>query len=289
MSENKKDIWDKVQIISSAIVIPVTLTILGLIANNYLEKRQDSEERIQLYSELMSKREASESALRKDMFSSIIESFLKDVNKSLEEETLNIELLAYNFHDSLNLKPLFVHLQNKIQASRLPGDKKDKLLTRLKILSQEIIDNQLYVIKEVADIQEILIENETLDIDYITEEFILNIDGIKRAIKIQVTEHDTLNNRYKVNLFINDLLDEKNEVFLLNHAWVTLFDFPTVDSVRLSKDGRLSISLSDYEEASADEKGSAVLTVALFPGQYASLKEKPYYEDILKQLQEAED
>ncbi|MCK5711043.1 MAG: hypothetical protein KAI07_10930, partial [Deltaproteobacteria bacterium] len=226
MSENKKDIWDKVQIISSAIVIPVTLTILGLIANNYLEKRQDSEERIQLYSELMSKREASESALRKDMFSSIIESFLKDVNKSLEEETLNIELLAYNFHDSLNLKPLFVHLQNKIQASRLPGDKKDKLLTRLKILSQEIIDNQLYVIKEVADIQEILIENETLDIDYITEEFILNIDGIKRAIKIQVTEHDTLNNRYKVNLFINDLLDEKNEVFLLNHAWVTLFDFP---------------------------------------------------------------
>ena len=162
MAEYKKDIWDKIQIISSAIVIPVTVTILGLIANDYLEKRQASEERIKLYSELMSEREASESALRKDMFSSIIESFLKDVDKSLEEETLNIELLAYNFHDSLNLKPLFVHLQNKIQESDKTEDKKEELLSRLSILSDEIIDNQLYVIKEVADTKNIIVINETL-------------------------------------------------------------------------------------------------------------------------------
>ncbi|MCZ6469685.1 MAG: hypothetical protein O6499_08540 [Candidatus Dadabacteria bacterium] len=138
MSENKKDTWDKIQVISSAIVIPLTVAILAFFANNYLEKRQASEERIQLYSELMGKREASESALRKDMFSSIIDSFVNDKNESLEEDTLNIELLAYNFHDSLNLKPLFIHLQNKVKASEKPEDqdKKDKLLSRLNILSE---------------------------------------------------------------------------------------------------------------------------------------------------------
>lgn len=283
MPENKKDTWDKIQVISSAIVIPLTVAILAFFANNYLEKRQASEERIQLYSELMGKREASESALRKDMFSSIIDSFVNDKNESLEEDTLNIELLAYNFHDSLNLKPLFVHLQNKIKASEDPKDKKDKLLTRLEILSEEIIDSQLYVLKEVADTEEIIIKYDVLDTEFITKNFILNIEGIKREIEIQVNEHDAINNRFRVALFIKDLLDENSEVFLVNQSWITLYDFPTVDSVRLSKDGRLSVSITDYDDL------SAVLTVALFPGSYASLKEKPYYEDILKQLQEVED
>lgn len=285
MSENKKDTWDKIQVISSAIVIPLTVAILAFFANNYLEKRQASEERIQLYSELMGKREASESALRKDMFSSIIDSFVNDKNESLEEDTLNIELLAYNFHDSLNLKPLFIHLQNKIKASEKPEDqdKKDRLLARLNILSEEIIDSQLYVLKEVADTEEIIIKYDVLDTEFITKNFILNIEGIKREIEIQVNEHDAINNRFQVALFINDLLDENSEVFLVNQSWITLFDFPTVDSVRLSKDGRLSVSITDYDDL------SAVLTVALFPGSYASLKEKPYYEDILKQLQEVED
>lgn len=285
MSENKKDTWDKIQVISSAIVIPLTVAILAFFANNYLEKRQASEERIQLYSELMGKREASESALRKDMFSSIIDSFVNDKNESLEEDTLNIELLAYNFHDSLNLKPLFIHLQNKIKASEKPEDqdKTDKLLTRLNILSEEIIDSQLYVLKEVADTEEIIIKYDVLDTELIIKNFILNIEGIKREIEIQVNEHDAINNRFRVALFIRDLLDENSEVFLVNQSWITLFDFPTVDSVRLSKDGRLSVSITDYDDL------SAVLTVALFPGSYASLKEKPYYEDILKQLQEVED
>jgi len=60
-----------------------------------------------IYLELTSKREESESALRKDMFVSIIESFLRPGAATLDERVLNLELLSYNFHESLNLKPLF--------------------------------------------------------------------------------------------------------------------------------------------------------------------------------------
>ncbi len=61
----------------------------------------------------MSRREESESALRKDMFQTIIASF---VNANARGATstpsvLNLELLAYNFHESLNLKPLFIDMQ----------------------------------------------------------------------------------------------------------------------------------------------------------------------------------
>jgi len=282
MSEEKRDTWDKIEVISKVLVVPITVALLGFIANDYLEKRQSSEERVKLYSELMSKREASESALRKDMFSSIIESFLKDANKSLEEETLNLELLAYNFHDSLNLKPLFIHLQKKILASDVDQDEKNNLFRRLNVVSEEIIDNQLYVIKEVADTHDIVIRKETLESGFISEKFVLEIDDLQREIEIQVNDHDNINNRFLVDLYIRDLMDGNSEIFLVNQTWITLFDFPTVDSVRLSKDGRLSVSITDYDDI------SAVLTVSLFPGQYASLKEKPYYEDIIEQLQDNE-
>ena len=77
---------------------------------------QTSETNARLYSELTSKREESDSALRKDMFTSIINSFLREGPATLEQKMLNLELLVYNFHESLNLKPLFVHIQRGIST-----------------------------------------------------------------------------------------------------------------------------------------------------------------------------
>jgi hypothetical protein len=68
----------------------------------------------------MSRREEAESSLRKDMFVSIIASFLKPGTNDLSAKVLNLELLAYNFHDSLNLKPcLFICRQ--VDADRSPS------------------------------------------------------------------------------------------------------------------------------------------------------------------------
>src|SRR5213076_1534305 len=82
--------------------------------SEFLNRRQAIETNTRLYSELMSKREESESALRKDMFQTIIGSFVQahgsgDLNSSV----LNLELLAYNFHESLNLKPLFLDIKRR--------------------------------------------------------------------------------------------------------------------------------------------------------------------------------
>ena len=87
---------------------------------------QTQETNARLYSELTSRREESESALRKDMFTSIIKSFLRSGQQAtLEQKVLNLELLVYNFHESLNLKPLFLHIQRQVenspQRARLPG------------------------------------------------------------------------------------------------------------------------------------------------------------------------
>ena len=127
--EKKKDRWDKADVLFKAlgsILIPLAIASLGYFGNQYLQSKEESEAKIRLYSELMSRREESESALRKDMFKSIIESFLgpKTSSISLKENVLKLELLAYNFHESLNLKPLFIHMNEQINNQI---DKIDKM------------------------------------------------------------------------------------------------------------------------------------------------------------------
>src|SRR5258707_14402200 len=111
----KKDAWDKAKVVLEPVgglLTAISVAALGFYGSRVLEQRQTLDSNFRLYSELMSKREESESALRTDMFQSIIQSFLKPgtESQSLEPQVLNLELLAYNFNESLNLKPLFIHL-----------------------------------------------------------------------------------------------------------------------------------------------------------------------------------
>ncbi len=124
----KRDFWEKVALVlhsSGGLLTAITVAIIGFVGSSYLkdrelaenatrERMQAYETNVRIYTELMSRREESESALRKDMFVSIIQSFLRPGASTLDERVLNLELLSYNFHESLNLKPLFIYLEKQI-------------------------------------------------------------------------------------------------------------------------------------------------------------------------------
>ena len=77
----EKDIWDKAEIILhplGGLITAITIALVSYYASDYINTNQENEAKTRLYTELMSKREESESALRKDMFSSIINSLLKE-------------------------------------------------------------------------------------------------------------------------------------------------------------------------------------------------------------------
>ena len=114
--KEKRDLWDKIQIVLHPIgglITALTIALVSYFGSNYLNNKQNNDSKIRLYTELMSSREQSESALRKDMFNSILGTILKD-SHSLDENILQLELLAYNFHESLNLMPLFVYMDRQI-------------------------------------------------------------------------------------------------------------------------------------------------------------------------------
>ncbi|MER3424057.1 MAG: hypothetical protein C4293_13335 [Nitrospiraceae bacterium] len=179
------------------------VALLGILGSKYLNEKQAIETNVRLYTELMSKREESESALRKDMFASIIDTFLKPhLNgqaPSLDTNVLNLELLAYNFHESLNLKPLFAHV-NQMLVLEGAGKK---------------FERKFHLDRVPRSKGGLPVE---------LEEEVLTLDGIEREFRIYVMEvnHDT----QEIRLRLEVITPENSGRFTTNSAefWVGFED-----------------------------------------------------------------
>src|SRR5215468_1317835 len=66
--------------------MPLVTAILGFAINSSLDSRQAHETNTRLYADMMGRREESDSALRKDMFRSILDTFMqKDSNMKSDQ------------------------------------------------------------------------------------------------------------------------------------------------------------------------------------------------------------
>ncbi len=282
MEASGKDKWDKIDIILKPVgglFAAIAVGGLGFFGSKFLEEKQATETRVRLYTELMSKREESESALRKDMFVSIIQTFLNPASSSVDDKVLNLELLAYNFHESLNLKPLFTHLNKQI----VNGDNKNTdYLLRLERVAREVTRKQLMVLEGAGKSMDRTIDMETLrntpggiQLDPGT----LEVGGIDRSFKIYVLEVDFKSREMRIRLEITTPHEPTDDLkSSVAEFWVGFYDFPMIDNTRLLHDQRCAIVLNNFDEFSAD------ITLSYFPGSYASLKEKPYFQEVVSQL-----
>lgn len=304
--KNQKDAWDK---LSSAggIVAAVTTVILGLVASSFLARLQEREAKTRLYSELMSKREQAESELRKDMFGTIMDKFLKLKPESpdLDASLVNLELLSVNFHEFLDFRPLFYYMQRQIDGSRTASrDKKKEYSDRLERLAQGIANKQMIALAGVAA------RFPITDIDLGTfqsyksepKEVKAKFDPLKRRVRVFGVDFNREKKELLVRLEVvtprnplepgpleaiwdgffdfRDVMTPNPERPETTDIWVGFFDFPMVDNIRLSEDQRCAIVLTQFDDH------LAAIEVLLFPG-WASMKEKPYYQEIFERLKEA--
>ena len=107
--------------LTKILALPLVTLVLGYWFNSSLNERQQVESNIRLYAEMMGRREEADSNLRKDMFNSILDTFMsKDPalrlssEEVIRQQILSLELLAYNFHESLDIGPLFKDVERRI-------------------------------------------------------------------------------------------------------------------------------------------------------------------------------
>jgi hypothetical protein len=282
----RKDIWDKAAILLAPIgglVTAFAVAFVGIKGSQLLERRQSLDTNARLYSELMSRREEAEASLRKDMFQSIISSFLTPTTDGLAARVLNLELLAYNFHDSLNLKPLFLEVQRQLRRSTDP-DKAD-YLARLNRVAREISTKQLFALegkgqsfRRTADLEALAAAGAAglvLDPETIT------VDGQIFEVGVRVLKVDPEQQQLTVRLRV--AAPDGGTAVPASRANFTVgfYDFPVIDNTRLPSGVRCALTLANISPVSAD-----VVTVC-FPGEYASLKDRPYYDEVIQKLREA--
>ncbi len=122
---------------------------------------------------LLVQREQSDSQLRASMFSTLIGPFVgadkvtEDI--STEKEQLLVELLALNFHEHFELKPLMIHLDNrlaKVQTSN--PDLEQKKRDSLNEIAQLVVQRQLATLMK-ADNESSPEHNARIDYFKLTE------------------------------------------------------------------------------------------------------------------------
>ncbi|HKY33473.1 MAG TPA: hypothetical protein VJV23_13145 [Candidatus Polarisedimenticolia bacterium] len=278
-----KDRWDKLGVVMQplgGLLTAVSVAIVGIAGSQVIDRQQTKSTDARLYSELMSQREQAESNLRKDMLVSVIQSYLAPDAGSLDAHLLHLELLAYNFHDSLNLEPLFLDLARKLQAK--PGVETVEQFARLRRIAREISDRQRFALelrgdsfRRTVDLAELEAQGRAgLALDPAT----VKVEGRGSEISLRVLRADREARSLMLRLEVSSLSEEGVAQITRTEFEVGFFDFPMIDSTHLANGQRCAVVLSAFGQETAD------LATVCFPGEYASLKDRPYYDEVVEQL-----
>lgn len=285
-----KDKWDKFDVFLrpvGGLLTALAVAGAGFFASSALDRTQARDTNARLYAQLMNQREGAETSLRKDMFNSIIGTFLKakPSGHDFEQQVLNLELLAYNFHEALDLAPLFKDVYAKIKSSNSP--KAGDYLRRLEKVADEVKDKQIAALEESGGKLDATINLEKLDQPIVgsiptkavvaggapLQETLFTVDPLradqhKKEIRVQLTVRSP-----QASQDPKSPVDPSHVVFTISP-----FDFPMIDNTRLPHGQRCAIVVRHFKYPIVD------ITVVYFPGSRASLKEKPFYDEAMQEL-----
>jgi hypothetical protein len=293
VSQQNRDAWDRADIILKPVGGLMTALAVAWIGYS-VNLQQTNDTNVRLYAELLGRREEADTNLRREMFNTAIKSFSESSPTPLEKRVLDLEMLAYNFHESIDLGPIFRDVYARILSTSTSADR-DKFQTRVERLAREVIDREIATLEVHGKL-----DADDLFFDELPKEGKVVIDGQlpsasarvlpdtaaapQRHFKVTVLRVIKERREIRVNLEIRTLRTgirargqpEADHVSL--PFWVGFADFPMIDNVRLSDGYRAAIVLRSFTDELAK------VTLVYFPTSRAALKDKPYYDELMEEL-----
>jgi len=280
----QRDSWDKAQILLDPvgkILTAVLVVALGYFGNRALENDQKR----RAFVELMSSREQADNNLRKDMFSKVIDQFIGQKAAGLEPRILNLELLTYNFHESIDLGPLL----KQVYAESLTSDATQTQRRRLQRLAQDIVSREVEALQEAACVLQGEVRFEELEKSQMLPHVIRGPCSQTRELQAKWFNVDAMIDPRSAKVGAKTAIDvvlsirpsagaqdqEKQVQFT-----VTPFEFPLIDNTRLDNRSRVSLVMSRVDD------GGVTLALVYFPGSRSSVKDRPYQDEVIKTLDE---
>jgi hypothetical protein len=309
--------WTWVIELAKVLALPLVTLVLGYWFNSSLNERQQIDNNVRLYAEMMGRREEADSNLRKDMFNSILSTFMdRDPNlratpeEQIRQQILSLELLAYNFHESLDIAPLFRDVGRRIPGGDSPVSQ--ELRQRLESVAGQVIEHQLTALTDVGTVERgdalpdkiqdfqahvmfgaRAVRDPNINPGEGTQRVCLSMeatDGSRhyRQFVLELIGYNAPAHEVQVRLYVSKVLTEEQcqqptldlegQREIDTNFVVGLFDFPMIDNTRLSGSERCAVSLMALNPSVVS------LSLAYFPASRASLKDKPYYDEVIKTL-----
>jgi len=110
------------------------------------------------------------------------------------------------------------------------------------------------------------------------EPAVLTLDSVQTNLSVDIIHVDRVNREIHVSVSIETPDPAQGRQTKVATFTVSFFDFPMIDNLRIAHGQRCALVLTNFSEQSAE------LTAVLFPGAYASLKEKPYYNEVIQSV-----
>ena len=305
--------------LAKVLALPLVTLVLGYWFNASLNERQQMDTNTRLYIEMQGRREEADSNLRKDMFNSILATFMtKDPairissEDVIRQQTLSLELLAANFHESLDIAPLFKDVERRIGLEQRSTNA--ELRQRLESVALQVIERQLTTMADVGSVERgdamaaklkapdsaaylmfgaRTVPNPAINPGQGTSRLCLTMQAdngstYHRQFTLDITGLDERQREVLVRLVVTKpitreqcdqpALDLVTVGEVDTNFSVGLFDFPMIDNTRLSNNQRAAVSLVALTPDVLSMK------VAYFPASRASLKDKAYYDDLNRSL-----
>ncbi len=234
-----RDFWDLLDV-SGRFFSTIVLAVIALVVNSSIHNATQANQTNQLFAQIQSQREMADSQLRAQMFDSIIGKYFDGpIGKDPEMQLKLLTLLASNFHEFFDSKPLF----EMFQAG-----------------SPEISAELKSFFLKIANRQELMVGAGRLGTTTLNlgEEKYVEIHGTNHNhwYRVTVTDIQPDGVRIRVN-------DPKQEHFDEISFGVSYLDLPLIDNTPLDFGHYLSVTLKDVSV----ENKTAELKVFEFTGE----------------------
>lgn len=240
----------------AGVFIPITI--------NY---NQEKNRETQLYVQIMTQREQSDSALRSQMFNALIGSYFgQDILKDPEKQMTYLHLLTLNFQDFFDARPLFEDLSKRVD----PEQRK-----RLLGIARSAADRQVNLLTKP--------DNAPLELGFCIDATddcprmrSFTLKGKDREYPFAVRLIDVGPTEILVRV---SSADEKFN-FKTVEFGVSYFDTPFMDNTKLVDGSRFSFVLRNADS----QRKIASMEVVVFPEEYMNLRDRPYFDEMLFRL-----
>lgn len=245
---------------------------IPLVIHNSGEKSRNH----QLYAEIVSRREVSDTDLRAKMFENLIKAFFGSGtgNQTTSQKITLLHLLALNFHEFFNLEPLFDQLESELRT------KEEK--NRLREIAREIVSKQEAMLSQVEEgmvYTETVFEGEQNGIMVPSSE-----KPAYRGHRLGIKVLETGKSKDYAIIQVEDIPEGRTDIgtivkipFKLNY-----YDTPFIENTKLANNVRFAITLQNI--GTLTDRTLIQIKVIFLPETYMSARDRPYLEEMLRQL-----